>query len=655
MIFEHLFTPVRIGTMTVKNRIGLPPMTVGYGTADATLTDRHRAYYEARAMGGAGLIVTEAAAINGNRKYGLFPLGLYEDAQIPSWAKLADAVHPYGTKVGVQLMDPGPESIQMLTGIQPVGPSAVVGRSHFRSLPREMTTGEVEAVVEDFAEAVGRAQAAGLDCVQIHAAHGYAMVGSFLSPFFNKRTDRYGGSLEGRLRFLLEIIAAVRAKVGRDYPIMLRMSGDEHRTGGRTLQETQFIARALVAAGVDGLEISGGAIPTAFYAVVPPQGTELAPNAPYAQAIREVVDVPILCVGRINTPRLAEFVIATGRADLVSMGRALNADPEMPNKAAEGRLDEIRPCVGCNEGCISAVMKGLPAGCILNTEAGKEIDGPPVATERPKRVLVAGGGPAGLEAARVAAVRGHDVTLVERREKLGGQVNLASVAPFKQEISQVVGYLSREIEKAGVKVELGKEVTPEFVDELKPDVVVVATGATPLRPASIPGIDGEKVVSAWEVLGGTSEAAIANNVVIIGGGLVACELADFLADTHDNTGAMPTLVTMLEMQPLMAMQAVYEIRHLLMKRLHDKGVRMINGATVKEIVDDGVVYTTHDGREETIHGAEYVILAMGSEPNDELASKLEGKVPEVHVIGDAKQIARILEATAAAAELGRRI
>ena len=421
MIFEHLFTPIQIGSMTVKNRIGLPPMTVGYGTADATLTDRHRAYYETRAMGGAGLIVTEAAAINGNRKYGLFPLGLYEDAQIPSWAKLADAVHPYGTKVGVQLMDPGPESIQMLTGVQPVGPSAVVGRSHFRSLPREMSTGEVEAVVEDFAEAVGRARDAGLDCVQIHAAHGYAMVGSFLSPFFNKRTDRYGGSLEGRLQFLLEIIAAVRAKVGRDFPLMLRMSGDEHRTGGRTLQETQFIARALVAAGVDGLEISGGAIPTVFYAVVPPQGTELAPNAPYAQAIREVVDVPILCVGRINTPQLAEFVIATGRADLVSMGRALNADPEMPNKAAEGRLDEIRPCVGCNEGCISAVMKGLPAGCILNTGAGKEIDGPPVATDRPKRVLVAGGGPAGLEAARIAAVRGHDVTLVERREKLGAE------------------------------------------------------------------------------------------------------------------------------------------------------------------------------------------------------------------------------------------
>jgi pyruvate/2-oxoglutarate dehydrogenase complex dihydrolipoamide dehydrogenase (E3) component len=207
-----------------------------------------------------------------------------------------------------------------------------------------------------------------------------------------------------------------------------------------------------------------------------------------------------------------------------------------------------------------------------------------------------------------------------------------------------------------VKVELGKEVTPSLVDELEPDVVIVATGATPLRPASIPGIDGEKVVSAWEVLAGQSEAAIAGNVLIIGGGLVACELADFLADTHDNTGAMPTVVTMIEMQPLMAMQSVYEVRHLLMKRLHEKGVRMINGATVKEILDDGAIYTTHDGKEESVHGAEYVILAMGSQSLDELSSKLEGTgVPEVHVLGDAKEVARILEATAAAAELARQI
>jgi NADPH-dependent 2,4-dienoyl-CoA reductase/sulfur reductase-like enzyme len=358
-------------------------------------------------------------------------------------------------------------------------------------------------------------------------------------------------------------------------------------------------------------------------------------------------------VGRINTPRLAEFVIATGKADMVSMGRALNADPDMPNKAAAGRLDEIRPCVGCNEGCISAVMNGRAAGCMLNTQAGKETEDFLIPVEQAKRVFVAGGGPAGLEAARIAATRGHEVTLFESREKLGGQVNLASVAPFKQEISQVVGYLSREVEKAGVKIELGTKLTPELVEELKPDTVIVATGARPIHPSNIPGIDGEKVVNAWAVLGGTSPAVLASNVIIIGGGLVACELADFLADTDNNTGAVPTKVTMLEMQPLMAMQGVDEVRHLLMERLHEKGVNMITNATVTEILDDGVIYTTPDGSEETVRGAEYVILAMGSQSHDELSEKLGNIVQEVHVTGDAKQVARILEATSGAAELAR--
>jgi 2,4-dienoyl-CoA reductase-like NADH-dependent reductase (Old Yellow Enzyme family)/thioredoxin reductase len=651
LTFEYLFTPIYIGKMKLKNRIGLPPMTVGYGEPDAKLTERHRLYYEARAKGGAGLIVTEAAAVNADRKFGLHPLGLYEDGQIPSWAKFAKGSQQYGAKVGVQLMDPGPDSIQLLTGRQPVGPSAVVGHNHYRSLPRELTTGEIEAVVEDFAEAVRRARDAGLDCVQIHAAHGYAMVGSFLNPNFNKRTDRYGGSLEKRLQLLLEIIAAVRAKVGPDFPIMLRMSGDERSVGGRTLQETQFIVRLLVQAGVDAIEISGGTIPTSFYAVVPPQGTELAPNANYAKAIKEVVDIPIICVGRINTPRLAEFVISTGRADIVSMGRALNVDPDMPNKAAEGRLDDIRPCVGCNEGCINTVMKGLPAGCILNTGAGKESKNFYVQAAQPKRILIAGGGPAGMEAARVAAIRGHDVTLYERSEKLGGQVNLASVAPFKQELSQVVGYLSREIEKVGVKVVKGKEVTAALVKELQPDVVIVSTGAAPLRPLSIPGIEGENVVSAWDVLAGKSEAAIAANVLIIGGGLVACELADFLSDTDDNTGIELTQVTMIEMLPKMAMQSVPEIRHLLMERLKKKNVRMINGATVKEILPDGVSYTNSQGEVQRISGMNYIVLAMGSRSVNGLAASLEGLAAEVHVIGDAHKVARILEATSAAAEL----
>lgn len=652
-MLKHLFSPIRIGSMEVKNRIVLPPMTVGYGVPEGTVSEKHRDYYEARAEGGAGLIITEAAAVHAQRKYGLFPLGLYEDAQIQSWSELAEATHRHGAKLAVQLMDPGPESIMMLTGIQPVGPSPVIGRGLFRDVPRELSVGEIEAIVDDFAEATRRAKEAGLDAVQIHAAHGYALVGSFMSPFFNKRTDKYGGSLEARLRLLLEIIEAVHGKVGKDFPIIVRMSGDERRTGGRTLQETQFIARILVDAGVDALEVSGGTIPTVFWAVVAPSGTPLALNADSSLAIKQVVDIPVISVGRINTPRIAEFILETGRADMVSMGRALHADPEMPNKAAAGAFDDITPCLGCNCGCIGSVVQGLNATCIINPAAGREKEMAVVPAEQRKKVLVAGGGPAGLEAARVAAVRGHDVTLYEKEQKLGGQVNLASVPPFMQEIGQLIKHLTTRVQKAGVRVELGKVVTPEVIDELKPDVVVVATGASPLVPESIPGIDKETVITAWEVLAG-HEATKARKVLIVGGGLTGCETADFLAFPTDNMAAAPTEVTLLELREQIALDSMAEPRHLLLDRLREKRVDVIVRAKVKEILDDGVVFE-RDGREETLHGFEYVVLAMGVKPVDTLSKEIEGKVPEVYVIGDATQPRRALEATAAGAAIGRQI
>jgi NADPH-dependent 2,4-dienoyl-CoA reductase/sulfur reductase-like enzyme len=459
--------------------------------------------------------------------------------------------------------------------------------------------------------------------------------------------------LEGRLRLLLEIIEAIHAKVGDDFPIIVRMSGDERRTGGRTLQESQYIARILVKAGVDALEVSGGTIPNVFWAVVPPSGTPLALNAEFAEAMKKVVDVPVICVGRINAPRIAEFLLETGRVDMVSMGRALHADPELPNKAAAGAFDDIVPCLGCNCGCIGSVVQGLHATCIINPAAGREKEMAIVPAEQRKKVLVAGGGPAGLEAARVASLRGHEVTLCEKEEKLGGQVNLASVPPFMQEIGQLIKHLSTRVEKAGVQVELGKAVTPEVIDEIKPDVVVVATGATPLVPETIPGIDKEKVVTAWEVLAG-HEATKARKVLIVGGGLTGCETADFLALPADNMAAASTEVTLLEMREEIALDSMAEPRHLLLDRLREKRVHVIVRARVKEILDDGVVFA-RDGQEETLRGFEYVILAMGVKPVDTLSKEIEGKVPEVYVIGDATQPRRALDATAGGAAIGRQI
>lgn len=652
-MLKHLFSPIRIGSMEVRNRIVLPPMTLGYGVPDGTVSDKHRDYYETRARGGAGLLITEAASVHAQRKYGLFPLGLYEDAQIESWSRLAEAVHRQGAKLAVQLMDPGPESIMMLTGIQPVGPSPVAGRGLFREVPRELSVHEIREIVRDFAQATRRAKQAGLDAVEIHAAHGYALIGSFLSPFFNKRTDRYGGSLEGRLQILLEILEAIRAEVGRDFPILVRISGDERRTGGRTLQETQFLARILVEAGVDAFEVSGGTVPHVFWAVVPPSGTPLALNAEFSKAIKKVVDVPVICVGRINSPRLAEFLLETGRADLVSMGRALHADPELPNKAAAGAFEDIVPCVGCNCGCIGSVVKGLPATCTINPSAGNEGQMTLVPATKRKTVLVAGGGPAGLEAALVAASRGHRVLLYEKEPKLGGQIHLASVPPFMQEVGQLVKHLASRAEKAGVALHLGEAVTPELVEELKPDVVIVATGASPLLPDNIPGIDKETVVTAWEVLAG-HKASTARKVIIIGGGLTGCETADFLAFPADNRAAASTEVTLLEMQEDIALDSMAEPRHLLLERLREKRVQVLVRARVKEILDDGVVFE-RDGRVETLRGFEYVILALGAKPVDALSKAIEGKVPEVYVIGDAKHPRRAVDATTEGADIGRRI
>jgi 2,4-dienoyl-CoA reductase-like NADH-dependent reductase (Old Yellow Enzyme family)/pyruvate/2-oxoglutarate dehydrogenase complex dihydrolipoamide dehydrogenase (E3) component len=652
-MFSKLFTPIQIGNMVVRNRIVMPPMHMGYGSMDGTITEKYRDYYGARAKGGTGLIITEACAVHPERKYGLCPLGLYDDALIPSWKELAHTVHEHGGKLAAQLMDPGPESMKILTGTDPVGPSPIAGRSYFRAIPKELSSGEIEAIVEDFGHAVRRAKEAGLDAVEIHAAHGYALVGSFMSPFFNKRTDAYGGSLERRAKILLDIIRSAKDKVGPDFPLIVRIAGDERRTGGRTLGESQFVASMLEDAGVAAIEVSGGTVPTVFWAVVAPSGTPLALNADYAHGIKEVIDIPVISVGRINTPRVAEFVIKSGKTDMVSMGRALHADPDMPNKAAAGELEDIAPCIACNIGCIGTVTTGQPATCIVNPAAGKEREMAIAPVKKPKKVLVAGGGPAGLEAARVAALRGHEVTLCEKSNKLGGQINIASVPPFMQEISQLIQYLSVQVEKAGVQVELGKEVTSELIDELKPDALIIATGAEPLIPDALKGVDRDNVVTAWEVLAG-HEAALASNVVIVGGGLVGCETADFLAQTTDTLGVAPTHVTVLEMQDRLALDGNSEARHLLMERLAEKRVDIRLNSKADEIVEGGVLFTK-DGEEVSVQGAEYVILATGAKSVNNLSDLAKDRVAEVYVIGDARNPATALQATADAAWASREV
>jgi len=648
---EKLFTPIRIGSMEVKNRIVMAPMTTNWAPDDGTISQKMIDYWEERAKGGVGLIIFEAVTIDAAFPYIIRTVGLWDDNLIPSFKRFVDAMHAHGAKVAPQISHPGPESFSWLKGVQPVGPSPVVCKTHGQ-VCRELTLEEIKTIVGQYGEAARRAREAGCDAMELHAAHSYMLAGSFLSPLRNKRTDAYGGTIDGRLRFLREVMESIRAKAGPDFPVILRISGDEHLPGGRDILDSQYIAPKLVAAGVDAFHISGGVVPDVFWRILPCLGTPPGLNVPAAAAVKEAVDVPVMVVGRINDPQLAEDILVKGYADMVVMGRALLADPELPNKAREGSIEDIAPCTSCGQGCLRTQLTYEPMTCVINPAVGREKEMVITPAVKQKKVLVIGGGPGGLEAARVSALRGHKVMLWEKASKLGGQINLAAIPPMKQELSKWIIYLSTQVKKAQVKVELNKEATPELIEKEKPDVVIVATGGKPLTPA-IPGVEGKKVVTANEVLEGKL-AISRGKVLIIGGGMVGCEIADMLADTGYNqtTGSVP--VTIVEMLADIGLDVIPQTRMLLLPRLREKGVEVITSATVREFLEDGVIIIK-DGQEETIRGMDFIILACGTESVDELSAKLKDKVPEVYVIGDAKAPRKALEAIAEAAEIAREI
>jgi len=648
---RKLFSPIRIGNMEVRNRIAMAPVTTGWAPADGTFPERMIDYFEERAKGGVGLIMCETVTVDKAFPYIMQSIGLWSDELIPSFKRFVDAVHAHGAKVAPQISHPGPESFSFLKGIQPVGPSPILCKLSGQ-MCRELAIEEIGPIVEQYGEAARRAREAGCDAIELHAAHSYMLAGSFLSPLRNRRTDAYGGTADGRLRFLLDVLASIESKAGRDLPVILRLSGDEYLPGGRDLRDTQYIAPKLADAGVDAFEVSAGVEPELMWRIIPPMGTPLGLNLSVAAAIKQVVNVPVMVVGRVNDPRLAEDMLRNGRADMVVMGRALVADPELPNKAAEGRFEDIVPCTGCSMGCVGEQMKLRTMTCVINPTVGREKEMAIVSAAKPKKVLVAGGGPGGLEAARVAAIRGHDVTLCEKEAKLGGQLNLACVAPMKQEISLWIQYLAVQVKKRGVKVRLNQLVTPDFVDEMKPDVLIVSTGGRAVIPP-IPGADGAKVIHAHEILAGKL-GIMRGNVVVIGGGVVGCEVADVLADSAENPMNARNAITIVEMLDDIAIDEVPSAKMLLVARLREKGVRTITSATVKEITEDGVVIT-RGGKEETLGGLSHIVLSCGTKPVDDLSSKINGTVPEVYVIGDAKEARSALEAIAEGAEIARKI
>ena len=628
-MLKKLFTPMKIGKIEIPNRLVVSPMVTDYCNQDGTATERYIAYHEAKAKGGWGLIITEDYAVDPSGKGFSCVAGLWNDSQIASHAELTRRVHQYKSKIFAQIYHCGRQTASAITGCQPLAPSPVPCPT-MQELPKELPVDEIEKIVGQFGDTALRAKKAGFDGIEIHGAHGY-LISEFMSPYSNKRTDEYGGHLLNRMRFPLKIVADIRAKCGKDFGVGFRISCDEFVPGGRTIEDTKAMAVFLEDAGFDVLHVSAGVYASADK-IVPASSTPHGWLAGYAEEAKKAVRVPVITVGRINDPFVAESILASGKADFVAMGRASLADPEFPEKAKAALFDEIRPCIACNEGCIGILFTDQPIKCVLNPTLGREAEWVIRPAKKAKKVVVIGGGPAGMEAAATAAKAGHKVSLLEREGRLGGLFYLASVPPNKGEIGNFVEYQIKQLEKFKVKVTLNANVTSELIDSEKPDVVINATGGIPATP-DIPGIAKPNVVNAYDVLAG--KVFVGAKAVVIGGGMVGAETANHLAN-HGKS------VTLVEMLPDIATEIQNINRSALLQDLEKGKVRILVETTVKEVLTDGVLVIK--GCDTESIGADTVVAASGSRPDGGLEAKLAGKPYKVVSIGDAVKVGKVIDA-----------
>ncbi|MGC4154761.1 MAG: FAD-dependent oxidoreductase [Propionicimonas sp.] len=623
-----LDTPLRIGNLEIKNRMAVAAMVTCYCDDDGMPTEQYIAYHEARAEGGFGLIVTEDYAVDPAGR-GFWCAGLWKDEQIAPHRELTERVHAAGARVFAQIYHCGRQTASALIGRQPVAPSPLACPA-MGEIPHALTIDEIHTIVGQFGDTALRARRAGFDGVEIHGAHGY-LIAEFLSSYSNKRTDRYGGPLHNRLRFALEIIADIRAKCGPDYPVSFRISADEYVIGGRDIAETIVVCRELEAAGVDLLHISAGTYESAW-AIIPPLGRPYAWLADFGAQVKQAVRIPVQLVGRIKDPETAEALLQSGKADLISFARAALADPELPRKYAEGRSDQIRQCIGCNQGCISILFTNQPIRCLVNPSLGNEGAREIQPAEVPKRVLVIGGGPAGLEAARGARLAGHEVVLHERQDHLGGNFLVGAIPPGKGELTAYITWLGEELGRLGVPVRLGSQATAELIAAERPDVVVYAAGASHVRPA-IPGIDGAEVVDACDVLAG--RATTGPRVVVAGGGMVGGETALHLA-------TLGRQVTVVDQLPGVALEENASRRYFLMKDFAHYQVATEVNATITGI-GAGSVQIEQGGAERSLP-CDTVVVALGMAPDLTHLAAIR-QAAEVIVVGDAVEATDGLKAS----------
>ncbi len=661
-----LFEPVKIGTMELKNRICMPAIHHCF-TPDGMVNDRLIKYYQTRAEGGAALITVGGCAID-RIGGGPMMIGIYDDRFIEGLAALAGAVKRAGARVAAQLYQAGRYTHSIFSGQQALAPSAVPSR-FTRETPREMTLEEIEMVIDSFAAAALRAKEAGFDAVEIIASAGY-LICQFFSPVTNLRQDRYGGSLENRCRFGVEVVERVRAAVGPGYPIVVRLSGHDFIPGSNTNKEAALFAVELEKAGADCFNVTGG-----WHETRVPQITGDLPRGGFAylaRGIKEAVQVPVIASNRINDPLVAEQILKDGLADLVNMGRPLIADPELPEKTKKGRFQSIRRCIACNQGCMDSVFTLQDVFCAINPLAGREHEIKIEATRVPRRVLVVGGGPAGLEAARLAAERGHRVTIWEKEPRLGGQLPYAARPAGKGEFTTLLDYYEHELNRLGVEMELQREATAAEIAAFNADAVVLATGARP-APAPFPVAAPDKVATALEVLDGSVNPG--RRVVVVGGGAVGCETAVAIAAkgtisaetlkflVENEAEELETLrrllnrgtreVTIVEQFKGVGRDIGISTRWVVMQNVRRLGIKVMDEATVKAVTAEGVV-VEKDGAE-TLIPADTVVLAVGARPVNELAEQLQGRVAELHLVGDAVKPRKLTEAIREGFEVGLKL